>query len=165
MKSHSIDFVRELNNFIKALNLPKPIFKHHVSKRKFYSVIMMPMEKEGDLSAFGSREGFDTRREANEEAAFQAIRGLKEYHEIAYRDISHHELLAEREENMVALTSVKDMMDEKNMLVQENTELRDAYRTVESRYLVMQFMNKENSRMRAKILCLESEIHSLKQDK
>lgn len=60
---------------------------------------MMPMEPMGDHSAFGSSGGFDTRRAANEEAALKEIKGLSEYHSVAYCvDINHDDLAAEREE-------------------------------------------------------------------
>lgn len=143
MKTHSIDFIRELNTFQKSLGLPKPTFRHHFSKCKFYTVIMMPMQPSGDHSAFGSGEGFNTRRAANEEAALKAIKALSEYHSVAYRDINHDELTAERKEKMVALTSMKEFMDEKDVLQQENMELRDAYKTVEKRYLTMEYVKKK----------------------
>lgn len=126
---------------------------------------MMPMEKDGDLSASGSGEGFCTKRKANEEAALKSIHGLKDHHGIAYRDINYDELVAEREEKMIALTSMKDFMNERDVLMQENTELRDSYKTVVERYLATQYIYKENSSLRDRIAHLEKDIHTLMKGK
>lgn len=146
----------------KLLKILSPLFRHHLSDGKWYTVIFMAMEEFGDLSAFGSNAGFDMRRAANQAAALSAIRGILQYKQMNKEDFNYFQMKVEKQKKEDALQAIHHLMDERDYIRHDNMILMESIKIMEKKIKFFNQIVGENLELQERLGKAEIELHKLK---